>query len=148
MTDTQNPFAGDPDYKYDPMDPLPGQKFVEFSKNGSDGDVKVKGDPSGLDVEMKSKYIFLSKVDDPAPSHHLHVGDRVIALNGKKIEKYNDLDAMRDVLENYNVIQLVVDPTMLHKWTKREETSWIQEWYFICAQDKHAINREKKLIVM
>jgi PDZ domain-containing secreted protein len=110
---TQNPFVGDPGYKYNPMDPAPGQKYVEFSKNGADGDVKVKGDPSGLDVEIKDKYIFLSKVDDPAPSHHLHAGDRIIALNGKKIEKYDkDLTAIRDILENYNVIRLVIDPTM------------------------------------
>ena len=27
----------DPGYKYDPMDPLPGQKYVEYSKDGNDG---------------------------------------------------------------------------------------------------------------
>mmetsp|Transcript_23081 Transcript_23081/g.54553 ORF Transcript_23081/g.54553 Transcript_23081/m.54553 type:complete len:119 (+) Transcript_23081:187-543(+) len=110
------PSFGDPDYVYDPMDPLPGQKYVEYSKNGGDGESKVKGDPSGLDVEIKGKYIYLSKVDHPAPSHHLHTGDRLIALNGKKIEKYKkDLTKIRECLENYNVIKLVIDPTMLRK---------------------------------
>ena len=111
---TKNPFQGDPGYKYSPMDPLPGQKYVEYSKNGHDGDSKVKGDPSGLDIELRGKYIYLSKVEHPAPSHHLHIRDRVIALNGKKIEKYNnDLGAIRDILENYNVIKLVIDPTAM-----------------------------------
>merc|ERR1711935_505249 len=95
-------------------DPLPGQKYVEFSKNKDDGESKVKADPSGLDVELRGKYIYLSKVESPAPSHHLHVKDRVIALNGKKIEKYdNDLGAIREILENHNVIRLVIDPTAL-----------------------------------
>lgn len=110
----QNPFQGDPEYKYSPMDPAPGQKYVEYSKNGHDGDSKVKGDLSGLDIELKGKYVYLSKVEHPAPSHHLHVRDRVIALNGKKIEKYkNDLGAIRETLENYNVIKLVIDPTSI-----------------------------------
>ena len=111
----ENPYV-DPDAKYDPMDPMPGQKYVEYSKNGDNGDATVKGDPSGLDVEIKHKYIYLSKVEHPAPSHNLHVGDRVIALNGKRIEKYNkDLGTIRETLENKNVIRLVVDPTMLRK---------------------------------
>jgi len=113
-TTAQNPFVGDPEYKYDPMDPMPGQKYVEYSKDGDNGETKIKGDPSGLDVEIKGKYIYLSKVEHPAPSHHLHVGDRLIALNGKKIEKYkNDLGKVRDSLENNNVVRLVIDPTML-----------------------------------
>jgi len=116
MTSVEKPTFGDPGYKYDPMDPLPGQKYVEFSKNGGDGESKVIGDPSGLDVEIKGKYIYLSKVEHPAPSHHLHAGDRVIALNGKKIEKYQkDLSKIRESLENFNVIRLVIDPTMLRK---------------------------------
>ena len=98
------------------MDPMPGQKYVEFSKNGSDGESKIKGDDSGLDVHKKGKYIYLRKVKHPAPKHNLHVGDRVIALNGKKIEKYNNnLKAMKDAMNNNNVVQLVVDPTMLRK---------------------------------
>lgn len=108
-------FGGiDPGYKYSPMDPLPGQRYVEFSKNKHDGESKVKGDPSGLDVKQKGKFIFLSKVEKPAPAHNLRVGDRVIALNGKKIEKYkNDLAAMRETMDNNNVVRLVVDPTLL-----------------------------------
>jgi len=116
MEEVSSPGFGDPGYEYDVMDPLPGQRYVEFSKNGDDGDRKVKGDPSGLDVEIKGKYVYLCRVDHPAPSKNLHVGDRVIALNGKKIEKYKkDIDAMRNTLENYNVIRLVVDPTLLRK---------------------------------
>jgi len=108
------PKFGDPGYKYDVMDPVPGQRYVEFSKNGDDGDSKVKGDPSGLDVKLKGNYIYLAKVEHPAPAHNLHVGDRLIALNGKKIEKYNkDLVAIRKTLENYNVIRMVIDPTNL-----------------------------------
>jgi len=117
-TSSQPPtFKGvDPGYKFDPMSPLPGQKYVEFSKNKEDGQSKVKGDDSGLDVHKKGKYIYLSKVKHPAPSHNLHVGDRVIAMNGKKIEKFkNDLTAMKDDMDNNNVVRLVVDPTMLRK---------------------------------
>jgi len=76
--------TSDPGYKYNPMDPLPGQKYVEFSKDGDDGNVKVKGVNCGLNVEKKGKYIFLCKVEYPAPIATLHVGDRVIAINGKK----------------------------------------------------------------
>lgn len=33
------------------MDPMPGEKFVEFSKDGADGDGKSSVD-SGLDIEV------------------------------------------------------------------------------------------------
>ena len=112
----QGPVGRDPGYKYDPMDPMPGQKYVEFSKDGSDGESKVKGVDPGLDVHKKGKYIYLSRVEHPAPTHNLHVGDRVIAMNGKRIEKYNDdLAAMKKSMTNNNVVRLVVDPTMLRK---------------------------------
>jgi len=105
----------DPGYKYDPMDPLPGQKYVEYSKDGNDGESQVKGISCGLDIQKKGKYMYLSKVEHPAPSHNLHVGDRVIALNGKKIEKYKSTSDMIKKMTNNNVVRLVVDPTMLAK---------------------------------
>ena len=110
------PSFGDPEYEYDPMDPLPGQKYVEYSKDGEDGETKVKGVDCGLKFKKKGKYIFLKKVEYPAPTHNLNVGDRVIAVNGKKIEKYDDdLDAIKQTMDNNNVVRLVVDPTMLKK---------------------------------
>jgi predicted metalloprotease with PDZ domain len=106
----------DPGYIYNVMDPLPGQKYVEYSKNMSDGESKVKGDNCGLNVHKKGRYIYLCKVKHPAPSHNLHIGDRVIAINGKKIEKYNnDLSSMVQSMTDNNVVRLVVDPTMLRK---------------------------------
>ena len=36
------------------MDPMPGQKYVEFSKDGGDGN-SHKATDSGLDVEHKPK---------------------------------------------------------------------------------------------
>lgn len=98
------------------MDPMPGQRFVEFSKDGADGDRKSKVD-SGLDVETKPSHgstrIYLSKVQHPAPAHNLAVGDRLVALNDKKIEEYANLDAIRDEFASKNVVRMVVDPTML-----------------------------------
>jgi hypothetical protein len=73
------------------MDPIPGQKYVEYSKDGDDGERKSSFAP-GLDIERKPKinpdWIFISRVEHPAPTHHLNVGDRLVALNGKKIEDY------------------------------------------------------------
>jgi len=107
--------TSDPGYKYDPMDPTPGQIYVEFSKDGNDGNSKVKGVNCGLNVEKRGKYIYLCKVEYPAPKT-LHLGDRVIAINGKKVEKYeNDLCAMVKTMTDNNVVRLVVDPTMLTK---------------------------------
>ena len=104
----------DPGYVYDVMAPLPGQKYVEFSKNGADGESKVKNDYCGLNVHKKGNFFFLCKVEYPAPSHSLHVGDRIIAINGKKVEKYrNNLSRMVQNMTNNNVVRLVVDPTML-----------------------------------
>jgi hypothetical protein len=98
------------------MDPMPGEKYVEFSKDGADGDRKSNID-SGLDVEHKPGHgnhrIYLAKVQHPAPPHHLAVGDRLIALNDKKIEEYANLDAIRDEFASKNVVRMVVDPTML-----------------------------------
>ena len=96
------------------MDPKVGEQYVEYSKNGGDGATKGAGE-SGLDVEHKSghkKRVYLSKVEMPAPTHRLKVGDRLVALNGRSIEKYADLDAIRKELDNHNVIAMVVDPTM------------------------------------
>ena len=75
----------------------------------------MKGISCGLDIQKKGKYMYLSKVEHPAPSHNLHVGDRVIALNGKKIEKYKSTSDMIKKMTNNNVVRLVVDPTMLAK---------------------------------
>jgi len=79
------------------------------------GESQVKGISCGLDIQKKGKYMYLSKVEHPAPSHNLHVGDRVIALNGKKIEKYKSTSDMIKKMTNNNVVRLVVDPTMLAK---------------------------------
>jgi len=102
--------------EYDVMDPLPGQRYVEYSKDGWDGDTK-REDDSGLDIHHKKNHgeerIYLSKVEHPAPAHNLKVGDRLVALNGKKIESYSSLDAIRKEIHNHNVVRLVVDPTML-----------------------------------
>lgn len=57
--------------------------------------------------------IYLAKVQHPAPAHSLAVGDRLVALNDKKIEDYRSLDAIRDEFANKNVVRMVVDPTML-----------------------------------
>jgi S1-C subfamily serine protease len=105
----------DPGYKYDVMDPLPGQKYVEYSKNMADGESKVIGDNCGLDVHKKGRYFYLRKVEHPAPSHNLRVGDRIIAINGKKIENYKNLSSMVQTMTDNNVVRLVVDPTMLRK---------------------------------
>jgi PDZ domain-containing secreted protein len=70
-----------------------------------------------LDVQHKKNHgedrVYLSKVEHPAPAHNLKVGDRIVALNGKKIEAYDSLDAIRNEIHNNNVVRLVVDPTML-----------------------------------
>ncbi|KAG7343652.1 hypothetical protein IV203_021660 [Nitzschia inconspicua] len=97
------------------MDPMPGEKYVEYSKDGADGDRKSKVD-SGLDIERKPGHgnrIYLAKVQHPAPAHNLAVGDRLVALNDKKIEDYPNLDAIRDEFATKNVVRMVVDPTML-----------------------------------
>jgi hypothetical protein len=97
------------------MDPMPGEKYVEFSKDGADGDRKSNID-SGLDVETKPGHgnrIYLAKVQYPAPAHHLHPGDRLVALNGKSVEEYPSLDSIRDEFATKNVVRMVVDPTML-----------------------------------
>lgn len=98
------------------MDPEPGQLFVEFHKDGGDGSsTKAKAD-AGLDVEMKSghgKRIYLSRVEPPA-SAKLHVGDLLVALNGKSVDSFGgDLDKIREEFKSNNVVALVVDPTML-----------------------------------
>lgn len=110
------PEFGDPGYVYDPMDPLPGQKYVEYSKDGEDGETKIKDVDSGLKFEIKGKYIFLKEVKHPAPTHNLHPGDRVIAVNGKTVEKYKkDLTKIKTAVDDHNVVRLVVDPTTLRK---------------------------------
>lgn len=72
---------------------------------------------AGLDVGRKkghdSSRIYLTRVEPPASSK-LTVGDRLIALNGKSVESFNgDLNAIRQEFKSNNVVQLVVDPTML-----------------------------------
>jgi membrane-associated protease RseP (regulator of RpoE activity) len=104
------------DGKYHPtvMDPKPGEKYVEYSKDGDDGERKSTVD-SGLDVEKRHKgQIYISKVVYPAPTHNLHVGDRLVALNGHKIEHFRNLDEIRNEFESKNVVKLLVDPTLLH----------------------------------
>ena len=98
------------------MDPEPGQVWVEFMKDHEDGVTKSKNETdSGLDVEFKKghkKRVYLSRVEPPA-SDKLHVGDRLVALNGKSVESFGgDLDAIREVLNHANVIEMVVDPTL------------------------------------
>lgn len=99
------------------MDPLPGQLYVEYSKDGGDGNRKTQAD-SGLDVTKRKGHgnrIYLSRVTHPA-STKLNVGDRLVALNGKKIEDYaGNLDKIRDTFTNGNVVRLLVDPTMVKK---------------------------------
>jgi PDZ domain len=99
------------------MDPQPGHLFVEFHKDGGDGSSTKEKADSGLDVEFKAKHgkhrIYLSKVEHPASSK-LHVGDRLLALNGKSVESLGyDLDRIREEFRSNNVVALVVDPTML-----------------------------------
>jgi len=101
------------------MDPQPGQLFVEFHKDGADGmNTKARAD-SGLDVEFKARHgknrVYLSKVEPPA-SEKLHVGDRLLAINGKSVVSMGyDLNAIREEFLSNNVVALVVDPTMLAK---------------------------------
>jgi predicted metalloprotease with PDZ domain len=98
------------------MDPIPGQKYVEFSKDGGDGSSRKEKADSGLDVEKKKGHgerIYFSKVEHPAPST-LTVGDRLVALNGKAVEKFEgDLEAIRTELRSNNVVRLVIDATLL-----------------------------------
>ena len=101
------------------MDPKPGQLYVEFQKDGGNGlSTKEKAD-SGLDVEYKSGHgvnrVYLSKVEHPASSK-LHVGDRLLALNGKSVETLGcDLDRIRHIFISKQVIRMVVDPTLTKK---------------------------------
>ena len=100
------------------MDPKPGQKYVEYHKDGGDGNSKGGGSgTSGLDVEIKPKHgpdrIYISKVKHPAPEY-INVGDRLIALNGKSMKTFDgDLDQIRHELGNNNVIRMVIDQTLL-----------------------------------
>jgi len=89
------------------MRPKPGQRFVEFQKSGDD-------EFSGLELEIRGNFVFVKMVQAPAPSKNLHPKDRIIALNGKKIEDYKkDLTAINSTLESGNPIRLVIDPTAL-----------------------------------
>ena len=101
------------------MDPQPGQRFVEFSKD-SHGARKSEdgGLESGLDVMTKPGYgnrIYISKVEGIAAQSgaQVAVGDRVVALNGKKIESYASLDDIRNEFTVKNTVAMVTDPTML-----------------------------------
>ena len=98
------------------MDPKPGQLFVEFQKDGGNGYSTKEKEDSGLDVEYKPGYgtkrVYLSKVEHPASSK-LHVGDQLLALNGKSVETLGyDLDKIRAEFRSNNVVTMVVDPTM------------------------------------
>jgi PDZ domain-containing secreted protein len=101
------------------MDPLPGQLFVEYHKDGGDGSSSKEKADAGLDVERKKQHdpsrIYLSRVEPPA-SKKLNVGDRLVALNGKSVESFGgDLDAIRTEFNRNNVVELVVDQTLLEK---------------------------------
>jgi len=89
------------------MKPKPGERFVEFEK--------CHDDPSsGLQLEVRGNFVFVKSVQSPAPSHHLHPKDRVIALNGKKIEDYKkDMSLITATLESGNPIRMVINPTSL-----------------------------------
>lgn len=99
------------------MDPRPGQLYVEYSKDGGDGETKTAAE-SGLDVTKRAGHgnrVYLSKVTHPASSR-LNVGDRLVAVNGNKIEKFSgDLDSIRRTLTDRNVVRLLVEPTMIKK---------------------------------
>jgi len=89
------------------MKPKIGEKFVEFCKSGDD-------EQSGLVLEVKGNFVFVKSVEKPAPTHNLHPRDRVIALNGKKIEDYNkDIDLITTSVESGTAVRLVISPTML-----------------------------------
>ena len=110
-------MAEQPEKRTSVMDPLPGQLFVEFHKDGGDGSSTKERADSGLDVEFRQGHgrdrVYLSKVEAPA-SNKLHVGDRLIALNGKSVESLGyDLSLIREEFLSNNVVALVVDPTML-----------------------------------
>jgi C-terminal processing protease CtpA/Prc len=102
------------------MDPKPGQRFVEFSKDGHGGK-KSEGEgglASGLDVETRQGYgkkIYISKVEGIAAQAgaQINPGDRVVALNGKKIEAYGSLDEIRSEFTIKNTVAMITDPTML-----------------------------------
>mmetsp|Transcript_52267 Transcript_52267/g.79353 ORF Transcript_52267/g.79353 Transcript_52267/m.79353 type:complete len:109 (-) Transcript_52267:8-334(-) len=102
------------------MDPKPGQRFVEFSKDGHGGK-KSEGEgglASGLDVETRAGYgdkIYISKVEGIAAQAgaQINPGDRIIALNGKKIESYGSLDEIRSEMTIKNTIAMITDPTLL-----------------------------------
>merc|ERR1712157_495163 len=89
------------------MKPKPGERFVEFEKCYEDPS-------SGLELEVRGNFVFVKSVQSPAPSHHLHPKDRVIALNGKKIEDYKkDMGLITATLESGNPIRMVINPTAL-----------------------------------
>merc|ERR1712003_106573 len=89
------------------MKPKPGERFVEFEKCYEDPS-------SGLELEVKGNFVFVKSVQSPAPAHNLHPRDRVIALNGKKIEDYKkDMSLITATLESGNPIRMVINPTSL-----------------------------------
>ena len=101
------------------MDLVPGQRFVEFSKDSHGGKKSGEGGlDAGLDIETKPGYgnkIYISKVEGIAAQSGAQVnpGDRLVALNGKKIEAFADLDAIREEFFVKNTIQMITDPTLL-----------------------------------
>ena len=101
------------------MDPQPGQRYVEFMKDSYGAKKSEDGGlDSGLDVTTKSGYgnrIYISKVDGIAvqAGPQVAVGDRIVALNGKKIESYGSLEDIRSEFYKKNTIAMVTDPTML-----------------------------------
>jgi len=89
------------------MKPKPGERFVEFEKC-------VDDPSSGLQLEVKGNFVFVKAVQYPAPEHNLHARDRIIALNGKKIEDYSkDMGLITATLESGNPIRLIINPTAL-----------------------------------
>ena len=101
------------------MDPQPGQRFVEFSKDSFGAKKSEDGGlDSGLDVMTKPGYgnrIYIAKVDGIAAQAgaQINPGDRIVSLNGKKIESYGSLDDIRNEFFVKNTIAMVTDPTML-----------------------------------
>jgi len=91
------------------MDPLPGELLVEFEKDGN-------SEP-GLDVHHRDGHaktrIYFSKATG---TEKIHVGDRLIAVNGKSVESLGyDLGKIREELSRKGGVQVRVDPTMIKK---------------------------------
>ena len=66
--------------------------------------------------KIEQAELYISKVEGVAAEAgaRINPGDRIVALNGKRIEKYRgDLDSIRAELTAKNTVAMVTDPTML-----------------------------------